>query len=210
MNITRTSIERPKLVVVTVTLILFLGIAALLQLNYELTPKFTPPVITAVTVYPGASALEVESGVSRAVEDALSSLENVETITSYSRENFSLVRLELTAGADVELRVQDAPRKLLAAAADLPDGAQNPVINRFDFDDLPVMRIGAFSDLNPVDFYDFAVNRIQPAIARLEGVAQVNLIGGRPREIRVHLDPDRLSAYGVPLMQVVQAIKMGN
>jgi hydrophobe/amphiphile efflux-1 (HAE1) family protein len=210
MNITRTSIERPKLVVVTITLIFFLGVAGLLQLNYELTPKFTPPVITVVTVYPGASALEVESGVSRVVEDALSSLENVETITAYSRENFSLVRLELVPGSDVDLRVQDASRKLLGVAGDLPEGAGNPVINRFDFDDLPVMRIGAFSDLNPVDFYDFAVNRVQPALARLEGVAQVNLTGGRPREIRVHLDPDRLNAYGVPLMQVVQAVNMAN
>ncbi len=210
MNITKISIEKPKLVVVLFTLIIFLGVVSYLNLSYELTPKFTPPIITVATVYPGASPVEVESNISKKIEDALSSLENIESITSISQENFSLIRLEMVPGTDIDKSVQDAARKLQAASNTLPDAAGSPSLNRFDFDDLPVMRIGAFSDLDPVAFYDFCVNQVEPELARLEGVAQIRLSGGRPREIRINLDPQKLEVYGVPLMQVVQAVQMGN
>jgi hydrophobe/amphiphile efflux-1 (HAE1) family protein len=210
MNITKISIEKPKLVVVLFTLIIFLGVVSYFYLSYELTPKFTPPVITVTTVYPGASPVEVENNVSKKIEDALSSLENIETISSISQENFSLIRLEMVPGTDIDKSVQSAARNLQAAANTLPEAAEAPSLNRFDFDDLPVMRIGAFSDLDPVAFYDFALNYIEPELARLEGVAQVRLIGGRPREISVLVDPQKLLVYGVPLMSVVQAVQMGN
>ena len=103
MNLTKISIERPKLAVVLFSLLIFLGITSYFYLSYELVPKFSPPVLTVTTVYPGASPTEVESKVSIVVEDALSSIEYLDQITTLPFENFSLVRLEMKPQADIEL-----------------------------------------------------------------------------------------------------------
>ena len=210
MNITKTSIERPTLIVVVFSVLIFLGLLSYAFLSYELVPKFTPGVITVTTVYPGASPTEVENTVSRRIEDALSAVENVEQITAISQESFSLVRLELTPGADVDQTLQNAQRRVNAMLNILPEGIQMPALSRFDFDDLPVMRIGVFSTLSATEFYDLATNQLQPALAQVEGVAQVQLLGGREREIQVNVDTDKLNYYGISLLQVVQAVRTAN
>jgi hydrophobe/amphiphile efflux-1 (HAE1) family protein len=210
MNITKISIEKPKLVVVLFTLIVFLGVVSYLYLSYELVPKFTPPIFTVTTVYPGASPAQVETAVSRKIEDALSSIENVEQIASISQESFSLVRLEMAAGSDVDLSLQEAARKLQAIAGSLPSQANTPTLSRFDFDDLPVIRMGVFSDLAPSELYKLVTDNIQPALSQVEGVAQIRVLGGQEREVRVNLDPKRMDVYGVSLMQVVKAVQMAN
>ena len=210
MNITKISIEKPKLVVVLFSLVIFLGIFSYFFLSYELVPKFTPPVFTVVTTYPGATPREVEEDVSIIIEDALSSIEKVDQITSFSQENFSVIKLELLSSADVDKSLQEASRKLQTIADKLPDGAGKPVLRRFDFDDLPVLRMGAFSDLPPSDFTTFVKDQIQPKLTAIEGVAQVALLGGREREILVSVDPAKLDIYGVSIMQVVQAVGLAN
>ncbi|MEJ2003719.1 MAG: efflux RND transporter permease subunit, partial [Cyclobacteriaceae bacterium] len=152
MNLTKLSIQRPVVVAVFYILITLMGIYAYTRLNYELVPKFTPEVITVTTVYPGAGPQEVERNISSPVENALSSVENVDVIGSISRENFSLVRLELIAGTNVDAALQDVQRKVSGIASELPEAAANPSISRFDFDDLPVMRIGVSSSLPSLEF----------------------------------------------------------
>ena len=210
MDITRGSIQRPVVVIVFSLLILAIGIYSYTRLNYELVPKFTPEVITVATVYPGASPEEVEQSVSIVIEDALSGIENVEILTSTSRESFSLVRMELTAGIDVNLRLQDVQRKVAAVQGQLPDQARTPIITRFDFDDLPVMRIGMSSVLSPFEFSDLAKDQIVPALSRLEGVAEVRLLGEQNEEIKVDVSNDLLNYYDLTILQVVQAIRMYN
>ncbi len=210
MNITKISIEKPKLIVVIFTLIIFLGILSYTYLTYELVPKFTPPVLTVYTIYPGAAPEEVENKVSKPIEDALASLENIDQITTISRENFSLVRLELIPGSDIDRILQEADRKLKAVVDLLPENAQRPTLGRFDFNDLPVMRLGAFSNLSAEQFNVFAREQIQPALAQVPGVAEVRLLGGVEREIRVNIDPGKLAIHHLSIMQIVQAIRMAN
>src|SRR5210317_526538 len=124
MNLTKISIEKPKLAVVLFSLIIFLGVTSYFYLSYELVPKFSPPVLTVTTIYPGASPSEVESKVSIKIEDALSSIEYLDQITSLSYENFSLVRLELQSQADIDLTLQNAQRKLQLVLANLPASAE--------------------------------------------------------------------------------------
>ncbi len=210
MNITRLSIQRPVVVAVFYILITLMGIYAYSRLNYELVPKFTPEVITVAIIYPGASPGEVERKVSIPVEDALSSVENIDVMVSSSRENFSLVRLELIAGTDVDLALQDVQRKVAGIAAQLPAEAATPSISRFDFDDLPVMRVGMSSDLPILEFSELASSQIVPALSRLEGVAEVRLLGSREPEVIVSVSNERLMTYGLTLLQVVQALKMSD
>ncbi len=210
MNITKISIERPTLAVVVFSLLIFLGILSYTFLSYELVPKFTPPVITITTVYPGASPAEVESNVSIPIEDAVSSLQNIDLITSNSVENFSLIKLELNAGTDVNFALQEVERKLAGASSNLPENAEKPVLRRFDFDDLPVMRIAAFSSLDPYQFSKLVQNHIIPQLQQIEGIAQVDLLGAREQEIHINIDPNKLALNRVSILQVLQAIKQSN
>ncbi len=210
MDLTRLSIQRPVVVIVFYVLVTLVGIFSYTQLNYELVPRFTPEVITVVTVYPGASPKEVENQVSRVIEDALSSVESVEILASSSRENFSLVRLELIPGTNVDLILQDVQRKVGAVAGQLPDDARNPTITRFDFDDLPVLRMGINSNLPEQAFTELAENQLIPALSRLSGVAEVRLLGGRNKEVKIDVSNDMLTYYGITMLQVIQAVQTAN
>ena len=134
MNITKLSIERPTLVMVIYSVLLITGLISYYLLSYELVPKFTPPTIAVTTTYPGASPQEVEDKVTRPVEDVLSSISNITRINSSSQENFSLVRMELSNGTNVDFNLQEAQRRLATIADDLPNGVK-PIVSRFDFDD---------------------------------------------------------------------------
>ncbi|MBR9999702.1 MAG: efflux RND transporter permease subunit [Cyclobacteriaceae bacterium] len=210
MNISRISIERPTIVAVIFSLLIIMGSLSYYFLNYELVPEFNPPVLSVTTVYPGASPTEVESSISRKIEDAVSTLENIETITSISMESFSLIRLEMKSGTDIDEALQEADRLLNLVIGQLPATASKPTLSRFDFDDLPVIRGGAYSTLPESDFYNFAQNQILPVISQVEGVAQVRLLGGRETEVKVDVDPEKLQVYGVSLLQILQAVNAGN
>jgi len=210
MNLTKLSIERPTLLVAIIILLLFFGLFSYSKLNYELVPQFTPPVLTVVTIYPGATAEEVESEVSIPVEDLLASIENIDLITTISKENFSLVRLELKTGTDVDFALQDAARKLQLISDKLPVGARKPVLSRFDFNDLPVMRIAYFSNLSPSEITGLSDEKIVPALKKLRGVADVRLLGDVRDEITVSLDRQKLALYHVTPLQILKAMGSAN
>ena len=210
MNLTKISIEKPKLAVVLFSLLIFLGVTSYFYLSYELVPKFNPPVLTITTIYPGASPSEVESKVSMKIEDALSSIEFLDEINTYSYENFSLVRLSMKPDADIDKTLQDAQRKLQLALPKLPQAAMRPALSKFDFDDLPVMRLAVFSNQSNMDLSKFAKDQIQPAFAQVQGVAEVRLLGEHTREVGIHVDPQKLEAHHTSIMQVVMAIQKAN
>ena len=210
MSITELAVKRPTLVVVFFTIITFFGMIGYNSLTYELLPDISSPVMSISTIYPGASPTEVENSVTRPIEDAVSSLENVEGITAVSQEGFSSVVVELTYGADVDLAVQDAQRKLDAIMATLPDDTEDPTIGKFSLDALPIMQLGATSDMDALAFTELFDQRIQPELARIEGVAQVQLSGGEEREIAVNVDSDKLRYYNLSLLQVSSALAQAN
>jgi hydrophobic/amphiphilic exporter-1 (mainly G- bacteria), HAE1 family len=210
MEITKISIKRPSLVVVLFTILIFLGAISYFSLNYELIPKFSPPILTVSTVYPGASPYEVENSVSKELENTLSSLENIDQLRTTSIEGVSIIVIQLKADADVDLALQEAQRKINTIMGNLPEDVRAPALNKFSFDDLPIMRMGATADMEATKFYDVVENRIQPALARIPGVAQINIIGGEEREIRVNINRERLNAYNLSILQVSQLIQNAN
>jgi HAE1 family hydrophobic/amphiphilic exporter-1 len=210
MKITEVSIKRPTLVIVVFTVLTLMGLLSYFSLNYELLPKFSPPVVTVTTVYPGASPSEVENTVTKKIEDAVSSMENIKKINSSSFESLSLVTITLNNTADVDLSLNDAQRKVNTILSDLPDDAKTPSLNKFSLDDLPIMTLSARSQLDNATFFDLMDKRVGPQISRVAGVAQVNLIGGEEREIQVNIDADKLEGYGLSLLQVQQAILASN
>ncbi|MDD2820246.1 MAG: efflux RND transporter permease subunit [Flavobacterium sp.] len=210
MKLAEISIKRPSLVIVLFTILLLGGLFSYSQLGYELIPKFETNVITVATIYPGASPSEVENTVTKKIEDAIASLENIKKIDSKSYESLSTVSITLNSGANVDISMNDAQRKINAMISDLPDDAETPSLTKFSLSDLPIMTIGANGKMDEVAFYDLIDKKIAPILSRVAGVAQVNIIGGEEREIQVNLDAVKMQGYGLSVPQVQQNILSSN
>jgi HAE1 family hydrophobic/amphiphilic exporter-1 len=210
MTITELSIKRPTLVVVLFTVLGILGVFGYSQLKYELLPKISPPVVVITTIYPGASPQEVENGITKYIEDAVSSLDKVTAVRSTSAEGISVVTIELTQSAKVDIALQDAQRKVNAAQQLLPKDARTPVLSKIALDEIPVLRVGATSTMNTREFYQFMKDKIQPALSKVEGVGNISLLGGEEREIKVNVDIEKVRGYGLGLNQIAGMIKASN
>ncbi len=210
MTITELSIKRPTLVVVAFTVIAVLGLFSYFQLNYELLPKMSIPVVVVQTIYPGASPYEVENNVSKVIEDAVSGIDKIDAVSSRSYESMSLVIIEFKQDANIDFAVQDASRKVNAILANLPTDAKTPTVSKIAFDEIPVLKMGVTSQMDSREFFQFLKDRVQPRISKIAGVAQVSLTGGEEREIKVNMDANKVRAYGMSIMQVVQTVRSAN
>ena len=210
MKIAEISIKRPSLVIVLFTILILGGIFSYSQLGYELIPKFETNVISVSTVYPGASPSEIENTVTKKIEDAVASLENIKKIDSKSYESLSIVSITLTSNANVDNSMNDAQRKINAILSDLPKDADPPSLTKFSLSDLPIMTLGANGAMDEASFFDLIDKKVAPVLSRVQGVAQVNIIGGQEREIQVNLDATKMQGYGLSVPQVQQVILSSN
>lgn len=210
MKISEISIKRPSIIIVIFLLLTLGGIGSYLNLGYELVPKFDVNVITVQTVYPGAAPSEVETSVSKVIEDAVSSLENVKKIETKSMESVSVVMITLNTGADVNFLLTDAQRKINAVINDLPEDAETPSLSKFSLDDVAIMNLSVTSSLSEKELYDLLDQKIQPVFARILGVAKVDLTGGEEREIQVSANPEKLEGYGLTISDVQKIIASSN
>jgi HAE1 family hydrophobic/amphiphilic exporter-1 len=210
MTVTELAIKRPTLVVVVFGALVALGIFSYTQLKYELLPPISTQTVVISTVYPGASPNEVETSVSKIVEDAVSSLDKISTIHTNSYEGLSMVVIEFLQTADIDVVTQDAQRKVSGIISQLPVSVKTPVISKIAIDEIPVLRIGATSKIASTEFYQFLKDHVQPRISNVPGVGEVTLVGGEEREIEVNLDAQKLKSYSLSIPAVTQIIKASN
>jgi len=206
MNITQLSIKRPSLIIVLFGLFTLLGIIGFKNLSYELMPDFNQPVVVIKTMYPGAEPEEVESSVSKKIEDALSNLEGVDYITTKSLPNASVIIASMKYGTNLDKTMQDAQRYIDNIRKDLPQDILSPVLSKVSPNDLPIMQISATGDLPPTVFYQRMKDDYLPQLQQIKGVAEITLLGGEEREVQVKVDQEKLKLYKVSLMQVTEAI----
>ncbi|TCL59731.1 HAE1 family hydrophobic/amphiphilic exporter-1 [Hydrogenispora ethanolica] len=210
MTVTEVAIKRPILIIVAFLAIALMGIFCYVNLKYELFPSLTMPSVTIATAYSGASASEVESAVTKTIEEAVSGINKVKSVQAASQEGLSVVTVEFLQGADIELAMQATQRKVNQILAALPDGAKTPSLSTYSINDLPVMRLGVTSDMESKAFYQFLNDFIVPQLVKQPGVGQVSLIGGEQREIRINVDSRKLQIYGLSNVQVAEAIQKAN
>ncbi|OQY73807.1 MAG: acriflavin resistance protein, partial [Ignavibacteriales bacterium UTCHB3] len=210
MTITELSIKRPSLIIVLFTVLILLGLFSFRQLNYELLPKISPPVIVIVTAYPGASPDEVETSVTKILEDAVSGQDQVSTVNATSSENLSIVVVEFEQSANIDFALQDAQRRINQVLAKLPDGVDPPTLMKIALDEIPILRIGATSKLPSNEFRTFLNDFVKPKLAQVKGVAQINFIGGDEREIKILLNEEKLRSFNLPISTVATIIKASN
>jgi HAE1 family hydrophobic/amphiphilic exporter-1 len=206
MNITKISIERPSLIIVLFSVFALLGIIGYKNLSYELLPDFNQPVVVIKTMYPGAESQEVETSVSRKIEDALSNLEGVDYLETKSMPNASVIIANLKYQTNIDNTMQDAQRYIDNIRKDLPAGIMSPVMSKVSPNDLPIISISATSNLPATVFYQKMKDEFLPQIQQLKGVAEITILGGEEKEIQVKVDQDKLKLYKISLYQVVEAI----
>lgn len=187
-----------------------LGIYSYNQMGVDLLPKTDWPIVSIVTVYPGAGPREVENDISKPLEDGLSTLNNVDNIRSYSRENVSVVVVQFTFSTDLNTAVNDVQRNVDMTRSTLPKEAEAPRIQKADLNSFPILRISAEGSMEPTAMYQFIKENIKPALEQVPGVATIDLVGGEQREIRVEIDNSKLREYDLSLMQVAQVLGSDN
>ena len=210
MKISELSIRRPIYVIVLFLVTGILGFLGFKSLQAELMPKFTPPTLNVQVIYPGASPTEVENSLTRKLEDALSSLEGIETIRSFSFEGMSMVFISFRYGTDIDKAMTDAQNKISSKKAELPASTLTPMINKITVDDKSVMTLSLRSDLDPAEFSDLIEHRIVPEILRIPGASKVAAVGERKLEIQVNLDMEIMRQLGLTPAMVLGTIRGSN
>ncbi len=210
MKISEISIKRTTIPVVIFTILALAGIFCYTLLNKELTPSMEVPVNVITTVYPGAAPSEVESSVTKKVEEAISALEGIDKINSQSFEGVSIVTIEYDDDVDPDLALQECERKVKTIKEDLPEQCKDPQYMKFDVNSFPIMNIAANADIPDKEFYDLVDNDIKTKLAQIKGVAQVEIQGGNERQIEIKVNADKLAKYSISLLQVQQIIGASN
>jgi HAE1 family hydrophobic/amphiphilic exporter-1 len=205
------SIRRPVVATVMMLTLVTLGIFSFRRLPIDLMPEVEIPVLSIITEYPGASPETVEREVSRKIEEAVNPIAGVKHVNSISREGLSSVIVEFELEVKVNDVSQEARAKINAARRELPEGMKEPVIQKFDFNAMPVISLAVRSDtMSARDLTTLADRKIKRRLENLRGVAKAKLVGSTKREIAVNLDPARLAALGMGVDEVVAGLASEN
>lgn len=210
MSIAEVAVKRPLLIIVIFTVLLLFGALSYSKLNYKLLPNIEVATVSVSTIYPGASASEVETSVTKKLEDAFASVEGLDKISSTSQEGVSQITVQLKSGTDVDKAERDIQRKADQAQNDLPDDIDRPVVNKINLEETPVIKAGVTSSLAPKALYDMVDLQLRPILQNVTGVGQVNIIGGDERQIQVNIDQSKLKAYGLSITKVTDAVNNAN
>jgi len=207
MRIAETSIRRPVFAVMLTGGLVLLGVISLPRLGIDLFPRVEFPIVTVTTVLEGAAPETVEREVSQVLEEAINTIEGIQTLRSASSDSLSLLYVEFELDYDIQTKAQEVRDKVAAARGRLPLDIEPPVVDRVDPDAAPILAVMLAGPDAIRTLSEFADKRIKPRLERIPGVGSVELVGDRPREIRIWLDPIRLSGYGLSVEDVLAAVQ---
>lgn len=210
MNLTKFSIDRPIGICMAVAFFVVLGLFSFYRIGVELLPALNTPYVTVSVNYDGANAESIEQQVVKPMEDALSSVSNLKHMTSTASYGQARITLELDFSADADAAAIDATKKINAIRGKLPDGIDEPVVIKRDVNATPIMYVAVQSGKPLDDIYSMVENDFQDVIQQADGVSEMDLNGGRDKEIAVEIDKDKLIHYDMTLTEVVNALKSEN
>ena len=203
-------VSRPTTVFVTLVSMFIIGFINISRLNINYLPDMEVSIISIKTTYDNAGPEEVEKSVTRVVESAVSSVNNVKTIKSKSKESESNVEIEFNWGTDLQTASDDIREAIDMIRSSLPDEAENPNISKFSSDATPIMNIAFFGTDNLSSLYDLVDSQILTRLDQVDGVAQTEIRGGLKKIIRVDIDLNRLNAYSIDINDIVKTLASEN
>jgi HAE1 family hydrophobic/amphiphilic exporter-1 len=210
MNISGFSIRRPVFTVMLVLAIVVVGLVSLSRLPIDLMPEIVFPTLGIMTSYENTGPEEIEQIITRPIEEAMSAVPGVEEVFSVSSEGSSSVRVMFAWGTDLDAAADDIRERLDRVIPRLPDDVDRPMLRKFDPAMMPILIVGALSNLDPIQTRRIIDEQIAYRLERVPSVASVDIWGGHEREIQVNLDAAKVKALGLPLDQIIAGIREGN
>ena len=210
MSLYSSAVKRPITTLLVFVTVIILGLFSLTKLPIDLYPDIDTNTIMVITMYPGASAKDIEQNVTKPLENALNSVEHLKHISSTSRENTSVITLEFEYGYDIDALTNDVRDKLDMVESMLPDDSQNPIIFKFSTDMIPICLLSVQASESLPGLYKILDENIANPLARIDGVGTVSISGAPKREIHVYADPNRLEAYNMSVEQLSSVIGAAN
>lgn len=210
MNLPKLSVNRPVATSMAFLAIMLFGLVSLYKLPLDIMPEMELPTLTVMTVYPGASAEEVEEQVTKPLEEILAGTENLRELQSTSKENVSFISLQFNWGAEISEASNSARDLIELVKRDLPDDAESPVIYKVNSSMFPVLVYGVSADENFDGINQIIKDDIAGPIKKIEGVGSVIYVGQPEREIKVHVKPQKLDAYNLSIDEVASILKSEN
>ena len=201
------SVKRIVAIICLIIALSALGINSYRKLPLEELPKTDVPYVTVVTIYPGATPEEIETDIAKPVEDAVGTIDGLKHITSSSMENVCQTLLEFKIGIDVDTAANDVREKLDLIINDFPEGVEKPKVLKFDVNAQPIINLALTGDIPLENLFDYADNDLRDRLSTIAGVADIQLIGGATKEVRVLLDRKNLAARGLTSLDIVTALK---
>ena len=210
MSIYGAAVKRPVMTTLCFVGVVIMGLFSLVKLPIDLLPDIETNTIMVITMYPGASAEDIEQNVTKPLENSLNAVEHLKHITSNSRENTSVITLEFEFGYDIDALTNDVRDKLDMVESSLPDGIQNPIIFKFSTDMIPICMLSVEAKESMAGLYKILDDNVVNPLARIDGVGSVSISGAPKREIHVYCDPNRLEAYNLSVEAISAVISAEN
>jgi HAE1 family hydrophobic/amphiphilic exporter-1 len=210
MFLAKLSINRPVLTTVLILVFLIFGGLAYLGLNLNQMPEVEIPYVTISTVYPGAGPKEIETQISKKIEDAVATVSEIEKIESYSLDGVSVVIIEFKLTKDVDVANQEVKNKVDQIRNELPENSEDPLVEKVDFAAFPIVDVVLSGDASAKELYEIADKRLKDRFSQIKGVAQVQITGGQEREIHVSMNDRVAFSNSISLPQMLQILSAYN
>jgi HAE1 family hydrophobic/amphiphilic exporter-1 len=210
MKLSDTSIKRPIFTAMIMCAVVVFGAVMYKRLSVDLFPKVDFPIVTVTVIYPGADPETMETKVADPLEEAVNSLSGIDQLRSVSLEGVAQVFVQFDLDVDLDIAAQDVRDRVASVVKDLPLGIEPPVVEKLDLGAAPIMQIAVHGPVGATDLADYVEDVLRPGLERIDGVGQLELVGGREREAHVYVRPDKLRNYGLTVLDVVAALRAQN
>ena len=210
MSIYKSAINSPITTALVFVAVMILGVFSYMRLPIDQFPEMEPPYVSVMTAYPGANSSEIETNVSKLLENSLNSVEGLKEIMSTSKDNLSLVTLEFEWGYDLDEAVNDIRSSIDMVYDNLPDGVSRPLIFKFNTSSMPIMQYAITADESYPGLEKILDDQLINVLNRIDGIGNLSLGGAPKRYVYIDLDPQKLDAYGLSVEQVGNAVSANN
>jgi HAE1 family hydrophobic/amphiphilic exporter-1 len=203
-------VVRPVFAVMLIMAMAVIGMVSYTKLGVDRFPNVDLPIISVRTTLPGGSPEEIESAITKRVEDAVATVEGIDNIRSTSVESLSVVTVTFNLNRQIDVAAQDVRDAVAGVISLLPRDAKPPLIKKLDTDSSPVMTLVLAGQRTPRELYEIADRGVKDTIESVGGVGQALIVGGRRRAVNVWIDADRMAAYRIPIVSIRDAISRQN
>ncbi len=210
MRLPEFSVKQPIATLMLFCALILIGIASLVRLNIDMLPDIEPPVVSILTTWPGASAADVETEVTKVIEDEVNSVNNLDSLTSKSLDNLSVINCKFDWGTDLDTATNDVRDRIELAKRDLPEDIEKPMLFKFSSATAPILFGTITGDVSWPRLHRIAEKQIADELRRVPGVGAIQLYGGLRRRINVYFDLAKVKGYNLSLPQINKILAAEN